>query len=267
MVVSPGAVTEANRRYHDNIVDKYESITHAGCSHYEARVSQRLAEIVKSLGDVTGKCALDVGAGTGFFTKHLLAAGFHVDAVEVSAGMADELERRHGSTGRLRVIREDAVSYLTKTEKQYSVISFVSVLHHLYDYCEVLTHAAAHVEPGGFLYTTCDPVSPDNPRASEWLHALDKAAYVLFRPSVVARKLSKMTHAPAPASADIDLAEFHAREGLVLPEITSAVENQGLSPVAVVKNSACRMSAFRRIERAMGAGSDLETLWRRPAEE
>jgi 2-polyprenyl-3-methyl-5-hydroxy-6-metoxy-1,4-benzoquinol methylase len=264
--VSPTEVTEANQRYHDKIVESYESITHAGCAHYDVRVAQSLAKMVSALGGGNGRSALDVGAGIGFFTKHLLNAGFAVDAVEVSGGMADELERRLGSTGRLKVIREDAVSYLSKTEKQYSVVSFISVLHHLYDYCEVLEHAAAHVEPGGFLYTSCDPVSSDNPTAGRWIHLLDRGAFVLFHPGMILRKLGRLAKPAEQASPDIDLAEFHAARGIRIPDVTRAIEKQGLQPVAVVKNAACRMSGFRRMEKALGAGSDLEMLWRRPAE-
>jgi SAM-dependent methyltransferase len=265
--VSPKDVTLANQRYHDQIVGKYESITHAGCSHYDLRVARRLAEIVKRLGATTDRCALDIGAGTGFFTKHLLRAGFSVDAVEVSGGMADELEKRYGGDGRLRVIREDAVNYLSSCDKRYDLVSFVSVLHHLFDYCEVLKHAAEHVAEGGFLYTTCDPVAPDNAGAHRLLRAMDKAAYVLARPSIIARRLTRASHSPAEDGAEMDLAEFHARSGVDLHRIREALSCEGLTPVALVKNSGCRTSAFRFLEERTGAGSDLETLWQRPARE
>ena len=107
----------------------------------EARAVQR------SLGNLTGQSALDLGAGAGFYSRVLLDAGAtQVTAVDLSQPMLDLINDR-----RITTICGDAGTVITGSA--YPVIVLAGVLEFVPDSDIVLSNAARHATPGGGL--TC----------------------------------------------------------------------------------------------------------------
>ena len=71
------------------------------------RSSRLVAEIVADASILPGDLVVDVGAGTGAFTRALLDAGAEVVALELDPRLAADLRRRLGSRG-VHVVEEDA---------------------------------------------------------------------------------------------------------------------------------------------------------------
>jgi SAM-dependent methyltransferase len=275
------AVVEANRRYHDAHIKDYEEITHVAFPHYARRVQSHLDRIQQLLPKHATDCtAIDAGAGTGYFTWFLFNAGFKVKAIEVSAAMRSELSQRILPSallgfderedveylyGQLEIVNADIAEYLAETPEQVDLISFVSVLHHIYDYQQVLALAASKLAPGGVLYSTCDPIPSQRPAAAKALHVVDKLAYALGHPGIIARRLTRST-APQPESdASMELAEYHAmRNGLDLDAIQKTLKAAGLKPVAIERGTSVRVGPLRTVEGWLGAGTDLFMLWQKP---
>jgi 23S rRNA (adenine-N6)-dimethyltransferase len=65
------------------------------------------ARIVEDADVRPGELVLDLGAGYGALTDHLVAAGARVVAVELHPGRADRLRRKYAGDKRVRVVRAD----------------------------------------------------------------------------------------------------------------------------------------------------------------
>ena len=65
------------------------------------------ARIVEDADVRPGELVLDLGAGYGALTDHLVAAGARVVAVELHPGRADRLRRKYAGEKRVRVVRAD----------------------------------------------------------------------------------------------------------------------------------------------------------------
>ncbi len=266
--VGAAEVIEANRVYHDSCVNEYGRLggdTHAGYAHYSRRVSRHLDLILTQLPrPASDSLAADCGAGAGFFTGILLQRGFRVVAVEVSAGMRAVLVDRLGGTAGLTIVDRDLESFLGDSQPQYDLISFVSVLHHLYDYSAAVALAAEKLAPGGILYTTCDPAASHRPGLAVALQWADRALYGARRPRRLAAWLAGKKRIAAASDPIMQLAEFHARTGVEQERLSAAVSGVGMRPILVSRNPAAKSGIIRGIERLTGTGTDLAMIWQKP---
>jgi 16S rRNA (adenine1518-N6/adenine1519-N6)-dimethyltransferase len=69
-----------------------------------------LRAIVRDAGVGAGDVVLEVGPGLGFLTRHLLASGAHVVAVEVDPRLAERVRAALGSEPRLRLLVGDVLA-------------------------------------------------------------------------------------------------------------------------------------------------------------
>lgn len=97
-----------------------------------------------------GSLALDVGAGSGFVSEALLAAGHRVMAVDASAAMVDELRRRFpGVDARVG----DAMS-LPMADAGVEAVFANMCLHHVEEPAHALREMARVLRPGGAVVVT-----------------------------------------------------------------------------------------------------------------
>ncbi|MEU3854878.1 class I SAM-dependent methyltransferase [Streptomyces sp. NPDC029554] len=106
------------------------------------------------LGDLTGRCAGDLGAGTARHAAHLAvhhqpARVVAVDASPAQHAMATDLYAHLAP--RLRIVRSDAVPHLRSTTDTYDVLYSVFGAVDFTDPRELLPAAAAALKPGGRL--------------------------------------------------------------------------------------------------------------------
>ena len=183
---------------------------------------------------------LDCGAGTGAVTLDMLARGWAVTAIDVSPDMLELLKNKivARKLKSAMLINEPAERFLASEGLNYHLITFNSVLHHLYRYSAVVGLAADHLVPGGFLYSNVDRVMPSRRALAEFLDSLDtllaKLSYERsdLIPGTV-RRVRKFFGRTDPkyrrkiASVG-DLAEFHARSGVDDIELVQMLKRKGL---------------------------------------
>jgi ubiquinone/menaquinone biosynthesis C-methylase UbiE len=127
-------IRDANVRYHDVAATDYDAKW--GISYGPDGRAQVLGKMQRALGeDVRFESALEIGAGTGYFTLNLLRAGVIDEAVatDISPGMLDELKQ---SARRLGLSVETAcceAAELPFPDDSFDLVFGHAILHHLPD--------------------------------------------------------------------------------------------------------------------------------------
>jgi ubiquinone/menaquinone biosynthesis C-methylase UbiE len=144
-------IRDVNSRYHDVAARDYDSKW--GISFESVGRELVAAKLRKALGDRSARFgrALEIGAGTGYFTLNLLRAGLIREAVctDISQGMLDELER---SAAKLRLDVETArcdAQALPFPDDSFDLVFGHAVLHHLPDLDAAFREFRRVLRPGG----------------------------------------------------------------------------------------------------------------------
>jgi len=147
-------------------------------SLYDQLVSL-LRQVLRDL-DASGlpPSVLEIGAGHGGYTEPALAAGCQVTAVEMSRPSLARLVEKFGTNTNFKgVFDQDGT--LSEVGSGFSLILYVSVLHHIPDYLEALAQASSRLLPGGALLSLQDPIW--YPRQSKVSRGINRAGYYAWR--------------------------------------------------------------------------------------
>jgi ubiquinone/menaquinone biosynthesis C-methylase UbiE len=152
-------IREANMRYHDLAAERYDAKW--GISYGPGAQDQVLGKLRKALGRDPGRFprALEIGAGTGYFTLNLLRAGVigRATTTDISPGM---LEALSGSARRLglpvETVRCDAAE-LPFEDGSFDLVFGHAVLHHLPDLDAAFAEFRRVLRPGGWLSFCGEP--------------------------------------------------------------------------------------------------------------
>ena len=152
-------IRKLNARYHDAAAAGYDSKW--GIDYGEVGARQVLSKLTKALGHEPGHYprALEVGAGTGYFTLNLLRKAVieQATATDISAGM---LERLAESAASLRLpvetVQADA-ERLPFADASFDLVLGHAVLHHLPSLETALGEFRRVLSPGGTLAFMGEP--------------------------------------------------------------------------------------------------------------
>jgi ubiquinone/menaquinone biosynthesis C-methylase UbiE len=208
MTATADQIKDANARYHDVAAAEYDrkwgiSYTPVG----REIVSRKLA---KALGKPARfNRALEIGAGTGYFTLNLLLSGVIEEAVatDISRGMLDELELSAGRLGvPVRTVCTEATE-LPFPDASFDLVFGHAVLHHLPDLGAAFAEFRRVLRPGGAIAFCGEPS-----RHGDRLAALPKRAALALAPAW--RRLLRVPER-AGSSHDEDHAAEHKLEHMV----------------------------------------------------
>jgi SAM-dependent methyltransferase len=149
--------------------------------HHAVRegVVATLRSVVHEVLDRQGSCrVLEVGAGHGTFTDHIVAAGASVVVTEMSGPSVEHLSRQYRHNDRVQVLA-DPCGGRASTVDPVDVVVCISVLHHIPDYVVAVSDLVGRIRPGGAFVSFQDPLW--YPRRSRAAMLLDRAAYLSWR--------------------------------------------------------------------------------------
>ncbi|MDQ1029182.1 SAM-dependent methyltransferase [Streptomyces umbrinus] len=133
-----------------------------------------LHALVQQVPDRNGQCrVLELGAGHGTFTDHLVAAGAQVTVTEMS-----EPSVRFHRNPHVTVIHDKEGTAACQAGPLDAVVC-ISVLHHIPDYLGTVKQLIERIVPGGAFLSAQDPLW--YPRRSRMSLCLDRNAYFLWR--------------------------------------------------------------------------------------
>jgi ubiquinone/menaquinone biosynthesis C-methylase UbiE len=173
-------IKDVNERYHDQAADSYDSKW--GIDFGRVGQDQVAGKLRKALGgwpDEPFGDALEIGAGTGYFSLNLLQAGAieRATATDISPGMLATLE---GNASRLGLEVSTAAAEaetLPFADESFDLVFGHAVLHHIPDLGQAFSEFARVLRPGGTL-TFCGEPS----RYGDFLAAIPKRTALLAAP-------------------------------------------------------------------------------------
>jgi ubiquinone/menaquinone biosynthesis C-methylase UbiE len=205
---SADEIRDVNARYHDVAAADYDRKW--GISYGAQGRAQVLGKLRRALGDDGARFerALEIGAGTGYFTLNLLRAGVVESAVatDISQRMLDELSasaRRLGLD--VRTVRSEA-ERLPFPDDSFDLVLGHAVLHHLPDLDAAFREFRRVLRPGGRLVFCGEPS-----RHGDRLASVPKRAALAIAPAW--RRV--VGAAPRVDPGDLDEAAEHGLEHVV----------------------------------------------------
>ena len=177
---SPERIREVNERYHDAAADSYDSKW--GIDFGSIGREQVTGKLRKALGSRAGGTfgdALEIGAGTGYFSLNLLQAGVieRATATDISPGMLATLERNADRLGlAVRTAAAEAET-LPFEDQSFDLVFGHAVLHHIPGLPGAFSEFARVLRPGGTLAFCGEPS-----RYGDFLAGFPKRAALLAAP-------------------------------------------------------------------------------------
>jgi ubiquinone/menaquinone biosynthesis C-methylase UbiE len=180
MSASPDRIKEVNERYHDVAAASYDSKW--GIDFGEIGQEQVTGKLRKALGRWPAEPfgdALEIGAGTGYFTLTLLRAGAieRATATDISPGMLATLEGNADRLGlQVRTAAAEAET-LPFADESVDLVFGHAVLHHIPDLEQAFSEFARVLRPSGTLAFCGEPS-----RYGDFLAAIPKRTALLTAP-------------------------------------------------------------------------------------
>jgi ubiquinone/menaquinone biosynthesis C-methylase UbiE len=203
---APDEILDVNRRYHDVAAEDYDAKW--GISFGEIGRRQVLGKVTKLLGPQPGPYgrALEIGAGTGYFSLNLTQDGVigAATCTDISPRMLETLE---GNARRLGLAVETAAcdaASLPFEDESFDLVLGHAVLHHLPDLDRAFAELWRVLAPGGTLFFAGEPS-----RHGDRIAALPKRAALRLAPAW------RRAFGVRPAGPGDGGADDHALEGLV----------------------------------------------------
>jgi ubiquinone/menaquinone biosynthesis C-methylase UbiE len=202
------AIRDVNTRYHDAAAAEYDHKW--GIDFHEIGRRQVLGKLQKVLGSSPGPFpkALEIGAGTGYFSLNLIRAGVigHASATDISPGMLATTQanaERLGIERQLDTVVTDA-EQLPFADQSFDLVFGHAVLHHLPDLARAFEEFLRVLKPGGTLFFAGEPS-----------HTGDRLANVPKQAALKAAPLWRKALKARPAPHDDSEPEDHALESVV----------------------------------------------------
>jgi SAM-dependent methyltransferase len=213
-------IRDVNTRYHDVAAATYDEKW--GIDFGETGRGQVLGKLRKLLGpelDLGFSSALEIGAGTGYFSLNLMRAGLidELTCTDISSGMLDALQdnaRRLG-IGTVNTLQADAES-LPFRDESFDLVVGHAILHHLPDLDRAFAEFRRVLRPGGRIVFAGEP---------SFLG--DRIARVPKRAALLVAPLWRRALRAAPAS---DPAHSHDDEDGDDHELEGEVDIHAFSP-------------------------------------
>jgi ubiquinone/menaquinone biosynthesis C-methylase UbiE len=203
---TPERIKDSNIRYHDAAAADYDAKW--GIDFGEIGQDQVGAKLIKALGRRPPRPfgdALEIGAGTGYFSLNLLQLGLieRATASDISPGMLAALGRSAKALGlEVETIRTEA-ERLPFADERFDLVFGHAVLHHIPDLEKALAEFHRVLSPGGVIAFCGEPS-----RYGDRLAALPKRGGALLAP--LWRRALGASGAQAPPESDDDAHELES---------------------------------------------------------
>jgi SAM-dependent methyltransferase len=224
-------IRDVNTRYHDVAAGHYDAKW--GIDFGDLGAEQVLGKVRKALGEDAPSHfprALEIGAGTGYFTLNMLRAGLIGQATcsDISPGMLSTLQANAGRLD-LKVETEPAdAERLPFADASFDLVFGHAVLHHIPDLERAFAEFARVLAPGGTIVFAGEPSRYGDRLAGVPKRAASAVAPV-WRRAIGARP-APIAEGGAPDAALEGFVDVHA---FAPAELARAAQSAGMVDVRV----------------------------------
>ncbi|MEA2297729.1 MAG: hypothetical protein QOF77_665 [Solirubrobacteraceae bacterium] len=266
--LSPEEIRQVNTRYHDVAAGGYD--TKWGIDFGPVGQAQTLLKLEKALGTPAGHYprALEIGAGTGYFSLNLLQRGVIGAAVatDISAGMLTTLEanaRRLGLAVETAATDAEALPF---ADESFDLVIGHAVLHHLPDLDRAFGEFRRVLRPGGTVVFAGEP-SRSGDRLARIPKRAAAAAAPLWRQAIGAAALPAAAGNGQPGAADHALESQVDIHAFSPTELAAFAERAGLVGVRVSGEEllANWFGWINRVLESTAVPEDIPWAWRQYA--
>jgi len=255
-------IRDANVRYHDLAAEHYDSKW--GINYGAVGQAQVTSKLGKALGHEPRRYAraLEIGAGTGYFSLNLVRAGVIGEAVatDISPGMLSKLER---SASELELPVETAAceaSELPFEDDSFDLVFGHAVLHHLPDLDAAFREFRRVLRPGGVV-AFCGEPSHYGDRIAAWPKRGANAVAPLWRALVGAGPRPSSENGNGGWSEEEQLEQVVDVHAFTPGELSAHAQAAGLEGVRV-SGEELAASLFGWTNRTLEASADpLDVPW------
>jgi SAM-dependent methyltransferase len=262
------SAAEANRVFYRDNADRYEEFEF--CTFGELPQRHLRGLLRRALAEVGPPArVLDAGGGSGNASLALLERGLDPIVLDISPEMVARWEMKARALG--HEPRSEVASleeFFATDERDWDLIVFSSVLHHLEHPVEVLRAAASRLAPGGAIVTDFDPIAVD--ARNRFVRRLDYLLWGLRHSPgkvlrTVARRLRSLRDEASESPNVGALAEAHAMSGLDDFSIAEQMRSRGLEVVVHDRIPYARYAVLRRVLGWTRSPTIFAFVLRRPA--
>jgi SAM-dependent methyltransferase len=264
VVLSAEQIRDANTRYHDVAADDYDFKW--GIDFGDVGRRQVTVKLRKALGHAPARYshALEIGAGTGYFTLNMMRAGMieRATCCDISPGMLAALK---ANAQRLELhvdtVRVDA-ERLPFADESFDLVFGHAVLHHIPDLARAFREFERVLVPGGSLLFAGEPS-----RYGDRLSALPKRVGTALAPAWRAALGARAAAPTDGAASDAALERFVDVHAFAPGELRRAAQAAGLQDVRV-SGEELLANLFGWLSRTLEASADpaaVPWLWRQYA--
>ena len=166
-------VLEENRRVHALENQLYLSRHPEQTNFFQNYIVERTLDQI-CLGLDRDAKILDLGCGTGYLFLRFLRRGFDVTGLDLSAEMIEVLKKSiaEKEKNRAHLSVGDVEEFFEESQKEFDLVVFSAVLHHLFDYQAVLKNSCAKLKSGTKILIFFEPLK--QPVASSISYALHR---------------------------------------------------------------------------------------------
>jgi SAM-dependent methyltransferase len=264
----PEEIHDVNVRYHDAAAAGYDSKW--GVDYGDVGRAQVLGKMHKLLGPDLGPPArfersLEIGAGTGYFTLHLLAAGVVRSAVatDISQGMVDVLRENAARMGLEVETAACPAEELPFADESFDLVLGHAILHHIPDLPRAFAEMRRVLRPGGLVLFAGEP-SERGDRLAAIPKRAGLSAAPVWRRIVRARAAAPHHGDPGDGESLEPFVDVHA---FVPEDLRAAAVAGGLTDVRVQGEElvANWFGWFNRTVEATAEYDDVPWIWRQYA--
>src|SRR3954468_735294 len=191
-------IRDVNVRYHDVAAAEYDAKW--GIDFGDRGAEQVVGKVRKAFGAGAGpfRASLEIGAGTGYFSLHLLKAGIvgEATATDISPGMLEALEANAERLGLEVATKVCDAERLPFDDGSFDLVFGHAVLHHIPDLDRAFREFRRVLRPGGVVFFAGEPSRHGDRIAAYPKRAALKAAPV-WRWLMRAQPAEGHDHAPA----------------------------------------------------------------------
>ena len=259
---SAETIRDANVRYHDLAAGHYDSKW--GIKYDAVGEAQVTSKLAKALGHEPRSYAraLEIGAGTGYFSLNLLRAGVVREAVatDISPGMLRRLERSAAELGEHVETAACEASALPFEDDSFDLVFGHAVLHHLPDLDAAFREFRRVLRPRGVV-AFCGEPSHYGDRIAAWPKRGANAVAPLWRALMRAAPRPSVGNGNGGWSEEDTLERVVDVHAFTPAELSAHAQAAGLEAVRV-SGEELAASLFGWANRTLEASADpLDVPW------